>query len=51
MSVQGKKRQRSYDLLNVKTKLKKKILKWLEFFYGLHQAQTLAPLITLYKAF
>ena len=30
---------------------KKKILRRMEFLLGLHQAQTLAPLITQYEAF
>ena len=50
MSEQVKKRQRIYDLLNPETK-PKKFPEWLAFLYGLHQAQTLTPLITLHEAF
>ena len=44
-----KKRQRIYDLLNAETK--PKISEIVGVLYGLHQAQTLTPLITLYGAF
>ena len=49
MSEQKKKRQRIYDLLNAATKPKKENFRnnW-EFLYGLHQAQTLSPWISLY---
>ena len=47
MNEQKKKRQRIYDLLHAETK-PNKFPKYLEFLYGLHQAQTLTPLITLY---
>ena len=37
-----------YDLLNAETN---KFPKVLEFLYGLHQVQTLIPLVTLYETF
>ena len=48
MSEQERKRQRIYDLLDAETNKKKRFPKYLEFFYGLDQAQALTPLITLY---
>ena len=50
MSEQENKRQRIYDLLNTE-KNPQKFPKQLVFLYGLHQAQTLTPLITLCSAF
>ena len=49
MSEHEKKLQIIYDLLNAETKQKKFQNK--EFLYGLHQAQILTQLITLYEAF
>ena len=50
MSEQEKKWQRIYDLLNAETK-PKKFSEVTGVFYGLQQAQTLTPLITLWGSF
>ena len=50
MREQEKKRQRINELLKTETK-PKKYSKYLVFLYGLHQAQTLTYLITLYGVF
>ena len=44
-----KQQQRIYGLLNLDTKLKNSEI--IGIFYGLYQAQTFSPLITIYGAF
>ena len=50
MNKHENKRQRIYDLLNAETKAPK-FPKYLEFFYGLPQAEILTPLFKLYRVF